>query len=83
MIKKKNKKQNDILLKYLKRWYNISNNKIADTDRNIEKRITLKYIIKKMDNIRKNKKLKKVVDLWKNEKDKNLKKEKNIKIIVS
>ena len=81
LIKKKNKQKNDILLRYLKKWYNISNNKI--NYKNIEKKITLKFIIKNIDNINKNKKLKNALYLWKNEKDKNLKKEKNIKIIVS
>ena len=66
LIKKKKNKQNQILSKYLTKWYNKS--KIMNTDKdfnkNIEQKITLKFIIKKIDSIYKNKKLKNALNKW-------------------
>ena len=71
LIRNKNRKQKEILLKYLLRWYISKDNKNKEKEKDSAIGIiTLKYIIKKVDKMAKNNKLRNALLKWKNEKDK-------------
>ena len=69
LIRNKNRKQKEILLKYLLRWYISKDKKGKESDNTIGI-VSLKYIIKKIDKIAKNNKLRDVLLKWKEEKNK-------------
>jgi len=69
LIRNKNRKQKEILLKYLLRWY-ISKDKKGKESNNSIGIVSLKYIIKKIDKITKNNKLRDALLKWKEEKKK-------------
>ena len=69
LIRNKSRKQKEILLKYLLRWYISKDKKGKESDNTIEI-VSLKYIIKKIDKITKKNKLRDALLKWKEEKNK-------------
>ena len=69
LIRNKNRKQKEILLKYLLRWYITKDKKGKEKDNTIGI-VSLKYIIKKIDKIAKNNKLRNALLKWREKKNK-------------